>query len=211
MKGRSGKSEQDSENMRGGEGRGREREREREREGGRPRESEVLRTRRRCARARGGKPPRRSRQRKKEGERSGSPALLALRWLKAKESARPRTRPGRDLLPSSFLHPALSPRYARRSLASRGIPLPLPFLPVCTGHCQSLSLSVSLSLSLSLSLSPYRFAIRKQLHHGRAAATFRSSLLRVGGRVRAPRRNAKQATQATRVAPGCIRGVGTKY
>ncbi|KYN41242.1 RNA-binding protein MEX3B [Trachymyrmex septentrionalis] len=26
--------------------------------------------------------------------RSGSPALLALRWLKAKESARPRTRPG---------------------------------------------------------------------------------------------------------------------
>ncbi|KYM92334.1 RNA-binding protein MEX3A, partial [Atta colombica] len=30
----------------------------------------------------------------KEGGRSGSPALLALRWLKAKESARPRTRPG---------------------------------------------------------------------------------------------------------------------
>lgn len=45
---------------------------------------------------------------KKERERSGSPALLALRRLKARESARPRTRPGRDLLPSSFLHPALS-------------------------------------------------------------------------------------------------------
>ncbi|KYN03136.1 RNA-binding protein MEX3B [Cyphomyrmex costatus] len=34
-----------------------------------------------------------SQERRKEG-RSGSPALLALRWLKAKESARPRTRPG---------------------------------------------------------------------------------------------------------------------
>lgn len=56
-----------------------------------------------------------------EGGRSGSPALLALRWLKAKESARPRTRPGRDLLPSSFLHPALSHRVARRSLTSRGV------------------------------------------------------------------------------------------
>ena len=46
--------------------------------------------------------------RKKERETSGSPALLALRRLKARESARPRTRPGRDLLPSSFLHPVLS-------------------------------------------------------------------------------------------------------
>lgn len=34
--------------------------------------------------------------------------MLALRRLKARESARPRTRPGRDLLPSSFLHPVLS-------------------------------------------------------------------------------------------------------
>lgn len=64
------------------------------------------------------KVPRMSARRKRrrgarsEGGRSGSPALLALRWLKAKESARPRTRPGRDLLPSSFLHPALSPRRA---------------------------------------------------------------------------------------------------
>lgn len=66
---------------------------------------------------------------KKEGGRSGSPALLALRWLKAKESARPRTRPGRDLLPSSFLRPALSLRY-RRSLASRGILRVSPFFSV---------------------------------------------------------------------------------
>lgn len=54
-----------------------------------------------------------------EGGRSGSPALLALRWLKAKESARPRTRPGRDLLPSSFLHPALSHRAALLSCIAR--------------------------------------------------------------------------------------------
>jgi len=66
---------------------------------------------------------------KKEGGRSGSPALLALRWLKAKESARPRTRPGRDLLPSSFLRPALSLRY-RRSPASRGILRVSPFFSV---------------------------------------------------------------------------------
>lgn len=58
------------------------------------------------------------RARKKERERSGSPALLALRRLKARESARPRTRPGRDLLPSSFLHPALSLPLRRRFLPS---------------------------------------------------------------------------------------------
>lgn len=60
---------------------------------------------------------------RKEGGRSGSPALLALRWLKAKESARPRTRPGRDLLPSSFLHPALSPRHATPLSLLRGVPI----------------------------------------------------------------------------------------
>lgn len=63
-----------------------------------------------------------SQERRKEGGRSGSPALLALRWLKAKESARPRTRPGRDLLPSSFLHPALSHRAAPLSCLAWCVP-----------------------------------------------------------------------------------------
>lgn len=130
MKERCGEREEDSEN--GGDGSQQEKEM-------REREEETME---------------RNRQRKKEGKRSGSPALLALRWLKAKESARPRTRPGRDLLPSSFLHPALSPRTTRRCLASHGI-----------------SLRSVHPLFFALQFSLVHFAIRKQLHH-EGAATF---------------------------------------
>ena len=123
----------------------------------------------------------------KEGGRSGSPALLALRWLKAKESARPRTRPGRDLLPSSFLHPARSPRHTA----------PLS----CLLHR---ILSFSLFSVLSFTLCPS--IIRKQLHHGRAAAF--EGLLRACGQFRAPtqnkKRNKKKNSRATRAHSSII-------
>jgi len=144
MKGRSGEREEDSENVRRGRGEG-ESKREREREIERARRDGSQNEEMRESARR--KTPRRSRQRKKEGERSGSPALLALRWLKAKESARPRTRPGRDLLPSSFLHPALSPRHARRSLASHPTPVSPLRSPSVAPRAVGLCLSVSVSLS----------------------------------------------------------------